>query len=116
MEIKRIGTTRRWSDLAVYNNTLYLVEVPSQTLAGNFVDQAKEVLNNIGALLLANGSGKDAIVMTTIYLADINNIDLFNQVWEEWLPVGSAPVRACVEARLANNQYQVELQIIAALK
>ena len=114
MEIKRIGTTKRWSDLTIHNNTLYLVEVPAKS--EGIIEQTKEVLNSIEQILAANGSGKDAILMTTIYLSDIANIDLFNQVWDDWLPEGSAPVRACVEVKLAKRQYLVELQVVAALK
>ena len=116
MDIKRIGTTKRWSDLTLHNNTLYLVEVPSKTLAGSFIEQTEEVLNSIEQILATNGSGKDSILMTTIYLSDITNIDLFNQVWDNWLPEGSEPVRACVEVKLAKSQYLVELQVVAALK
>ncbi|MGL5311508.1 MAG: RidA family protein, partial [Plesiomonas shigelloides] len=28
--IERIGTTARWSDIVIHNQTVYLVEVPSQ--------------------------------------------------------------------------------------
>ena len=115
MQIKRVGTTARWSDITIHNNTLYLVEVPSNTLNSDIVDQTREVLHSIENILLVHGSGKNALLMVTIYLAKISDIELFNQIWDVWLPAGTAPVRACVEAKLANSQYKVELQVIAAL-
>ena len=38
-----------------------------------------------------------------------------NSVWDEWLPQGHAPSRACVEsAKLAADYFNVEIGIIAA--
>jgi enamine deaminase RidA (YjgF/YER057c/UK114 family) len=39
-----------------------------------------------------------------------------NEVWDAWIPEGTAPVRACVEARLANPGYRVEMVVTAARK
>ena len=37
-----------------------------------------------------------------------------NAVWEAWVPAGQTPARATVEAKLANPDYKVEIQIVAA--
>lgn len=37
-------------------------------------------------------------------------------VWEAWVPAGQTPARAAVEAKLANPEYKVEIQIVAALQ
>jgi len=39
-----------------------------------------------------------------------------NEVWDEWMPAGNAPARACIEARLAFPDLLVEIGIIAAVK
>ena len=114
MGITRVGTTARWSDVVIFNNVLYTVEVPSVLDAG-LRDQTKEVLTNIAKVLIENGSDKKNILNVTIYLKDIAQIDEFNQIWDKWLPLGSAPVRACVEAKLANPGYLVEIQLSAAV-
>ena len=38
-----------------------------------------------------------------------------NAVWEAWVPSGQTPARATVEAKLANPDYRIEIQAIAAL-
>lgn len=114
MAITRIGTTARWSDVVIFNNVLYTVEVPSILEAG-LKDQTKEILANIAKVLSAHGSDKKNILNVTIYLKDIDQIDEFNQIWDKWLPLGSAPVRACVEAKLANPEYLLEIQLSAAI-
>lgn len=113
MTISRTGTTARWSDTVTHQNTIYLVEVP-QTLDADIETQSHELLTSVAEQLNKAGSSKAHLLMATIYLADIRHIDRFNTIWEAWLPAGSAPVRACVEAKLANPGYKVEIQLIAA--
>ena len=52
--------------------------------------------------------------MTTIYLRDMADYDAMNAVWDNWVPEGMAPVRACVQARLANPEMRIEVVVIAA--
>lgn len=114
MNIKRFGTTRRFSDAVVHNGTAYIVEVPSNLDAG-ITAQTENLLVSIERLLLEVGSDKARILQATIYLADMQDYDAMNLVWDAWLPEGSAPVRACVEAKLANPQYRVEIVLTAAV-
>lgn len=115
MPVTRIGTVKRWSDAVIFNGAVYLVEVPTK-LDANLHEQTVELLTTIEKSLVSYGSDKEHIVSVTIYLRDIAQIDVFNEVWDNWLPLGSAPVRACVEAKLANPDYKVEIQLVAALK
>ncbi|NOR24355.1 MAG: RidA family protein, partial [Desulforhopalus sp.] len=39
-----------------------------------------------------------------------------NTVWDNWIPEGHAPARACVEARMARPDLLVEISVIAAVK
>jgi enamine deaminase RidA (YjgF/YER057c/UK114 family) len=112
--IKRIGTTTRWSDIVVHAGTVYVVEVPA-SLGADVAVQAREVLSSLEASLEDAGSSKAHLLMATIYLDDIRDLDAFNTVWDAWVPAGSAPVRACVQARLGKPGYKVELQVIAAV-
>ena len=113
MSIRRIGTGTRWSDIVVHNGVLYVVEVP-ETLDGGITRQTEEVLASLEASLAAGGSSKDRLLLVTIYLADMADLEAFNAVWDQWVPPGTAPVRACVQARLGNPRYKVELQVTAA--
>lgn len=112
--ITRIGTTQRWSDVVIHNGTLYVVEVPA-TETADIQQQTREVLESLRRLLEANGSGVDKILMANIYLKDIGDIAAFNALWDQWIPAGTAPVRACVQARLAHEGYKVEIQLTAAV-
>ena len=112
--IKRYGTTVRWSDATVHQGTAYVVEVPATPEAdarGQFV----EVLAQLEATLLKVGTAKDQLLMCTIYLSDMNDRHTFNEVWDAWLVPGTAPVRACVQVGLADPDYRVEIQAVAAV-
>ena len=112
--ITRIGNTHILSDVVIHNGTLYVVEVPA-TETADIHQQAREVLESLQRLLEANGSGVDRILMANIYLKDIEDIAAFNAQWDAWIPAGTAPVRACVQARLAHEGYKVEVQLTAAV-
>jgi len=38
-----------------------------------------------------------------------------NAVWDAWVSPGNTPGRACVEARLAAQKFNVEIAVIAAV-
>ena len=113
MQIQRHGSTRRYSDSVVHNGTVYLVEVPSN-LDADITGQTKNLLASIERLLAQAGSDKSRLLMATIYLADMADYSAMNAVWDAWLPEGSAPARACVQARLANPEFRVEIVLTAA--
>lgn len=114
MNIQRYGTSTRYSDSVVHNGTVYLVEVPSN-LEADVAAQTTNLLASIETLLAQAGSDKSHLLMVTIYLAEMADYDAMNAVWDAWLPVGCAPARACVQSRLANPGYRVEMVVTAAL-
>lgn len=100
MSIERHGTTRRYSDVVAHGNIVYLVEVP-QSLDGDIAMQTGEVLASVEKLLAVAGSDKTRLLLVTIYLADMADYAGMNAVWDAWVPEGTAPARACIQARLA---------------
>ena len=113
MSIVRHGTTRRYSDIVVFNRTAYIVEVPVSVNADVTI-QTQEVLAGLDKLLLQAGSDKSRLLMATIYLRDMVDYEAMNAVWDAWLPEGTAPSRACVQAQLAQSGWRVEIALTAA--
>lgn len=115
MTIERHGTTARYSDIVVHNRIAYIVEVPS-TDDTDIAVQTGEVLASLEASLRRAGSGKDRLLMATIYLTDLGDYAAMNAVWDAWLPSGSAPSRACVKvAGLARPGWRIEIATTAAV-
>ena len=113
MNIERHGTTRRYSDVVTHGNTVYLVEV-AQSLDADITTQTREVLASIEALLLKAGSDKTRLLQVTLYLPDMADYAAMNEVWDDWVPEGTAPARACIQAGLAKPGYRIEAVVIAA--
>ena len=113
-DIKRYGVTRRWSDAVIHNRTAYFVEVaddPSEDVRG----QVTQILAQIATRLSLIGSDKMQLLQVTIFLADLGDAPTLNSIWDEWLPEGHAPARACVQCGLAPN-YLVEMVVTAAVR
>lgn len=114
MPIQRHGVTRRYADSVVHNGTVYLVEVPSN-LDADITAKTENLLASVERRLAEAGSDKSRLLMVTIYLADMADYAAINAVWDAWLPEGTAPARACVQAQLANPDYRVEMALTAAV-
>jgi enamine deaminase RidA (YjgF/YER057c/UK114 family) len=113
MNIERHGTTARYSDVVAHGQTVYLVEVP-QTAEADIETQTREVLSSIERLLLQAGSDKSRLLLVTLYLRDMADYSGMNAIWDAWVPAGTAPARACIQAGLANPDYRIEAVVIAA--
>lgn len=114
MDIQRINPSARWSDVTIFNETAYFVEVAANS-SGEIKDQVTQVLNQAEQTLLGIGSDKSRILSVTIYITDLNHLAVLNPIWESWLPSGCAPSRACVKAELVDPALLIEITFIAAL-
>ncbi|HBJ33271.1 MAG TPA: hypothetical protein DDZ51_00620 [Planctomycetaceae bacterium] len=113
-DIKRYGITRRWADVVVFGSVAYFVEVPDDPQL-SAEDQFHQVLAQVDSRLELVGSDRKRLLQVMIYLPDPSDLLLFNQIWDQWVPQGFPPSRACVHASLAAPGYRVELVITAAV-
>ncbi len=49
-------------------------------------EQAEQVMENIAAVLSAAGAGFDDVVKTTIFLVDMNDFAVVNEVYGRYFP------------------------------
>jgi enamine deaminase RidA (YjgF/YER057c/UK114 family) len=113
MNITRINPTQRWSDVTVYNGVAHFVEVPEDG-SGDMASQATQILAQAQATLALAGSDKSKLLAATIYITDFANLAVFNEIWDAWLPEGSAPSRACVKVELVDPAWLLEIAFVAA--
>ncbi len=115
-DLKRIGVAARYSDLVISGDTAYFSGyVPETTLGLAVGEQTRDILSQIDQSLAEIGSHKSRILHATIWLADISSYDAMNTVWDAWVVPGEAPARACVESKLADPDYALEIQVTVAL-
>ncbi len=115
MNITRSHTNSRMSQLVVHGDTIYLAGQVASDSSANITVQTRQVLDTIDELLAETGSDKSRILSAQIWLANIGHYAAMNEVWDEWMPEGDAPARACIEARLALPDLLVEIGIIAVV-
>ncbi|GGH37475.1 Enamine deaminase RidA, house cleaning of reactive enamine intermediates, YjgF/YER057c/UK114 family [Cribrihabitans marinus] len=110
--IERIETGTRMSKIVKHNGVAYLC---GQVGEGASVEaQTRDCLSRVDALLERAGSSRENILQAVIWLADMADFAEMNAVWDDWVPEGHAPARACGEARLARPDLKVEIIITAA--
>ena len=101
--------------LAVENgNTVYLAGIVPKNLNNDIKGQTAEVLAEIDRLLAKAGSSKKNLLAASIWVTDIRNRAAMNEVWTAWVDPKNLPVRACVEAKLADPACLVEIMVTAA--
>ena len=113
-DIKRFNSDKRLSRAVVHGNTVYLAGITADDRSKGMRAQTAEILAKIDALLKTAGTDKSKLVQTVIWLSDIRTVDEVNKVWDAWVVAGSAPARACVEARLQSPAKVIEIQATAA--
>lgn len=110
--IDRLDTNDRMSKIVKHNGVAYLC---GQVGNGPAVaEQTRDCLARIDALLEKAGSSREHMLQAVIWLADMSDFEEMNAVWDDWVPRGHAPARACGEAKLARAELKVEIIVTAA--
>jgi 2-iminobutanoate/2-iminopropanoate deaminase len=107
-----------FSDAVVVGNLLFLSGQvgnrpgTSELVAGGIIAEARQAMDNIGAVLKANASSFDKIIKCTIMLADIRDWPAFNEVYVSYFRPPYPARSAFAAAGLALDAH-VEIECIA---
>ena len=98
-------------------NTLYcagqLGLVPATgELAQGVEAQARQALDNLGAVLQAAGMDYADVVKTTVFLADISDFAAINAIYAEYFQ-SEPPARSCVQAGALPKGGLFEIEAVA---
>lgn len=116
MSITRIETKKRMSRIVIHNDTVYLCGQVAEDSSRNIQEQTRTMLAKVEELLERAGSDKEHMLSATIYIKSMALFDSMNEVWDNWVPEGHSPARACVEAAMAGDELLVEISVVAAVK
>ena len=83
----------------------------NEILNGNIKEKTGLVLNNINAILNEAGLKKENVAKVTIYLKDIKNFNVVNEVYEKFFN-GHKPARAVVEVSNLPKNVDIEIEAI----
>ena len=123
---KVINTTNAPAPIGPYSqavqtgNMLFVSgQIPIDPATGELISdsieaEAKQVMKNLEAVLTEAGATFGNIVMTTIFLSDMNDFAAVNAVYGTYF-TADFPARATVAVKTLPKSVNVEISVIAAL-
>ena len=84
-------------------------------IEGDVAAQTHRVFKNLAAILEAAGASLDHVVRATVYLADMNDFAVVNEVYGSYFSA-PAPARATVQAARLPKDARVEIDVIASIE
>jgi 2-iminobutanoate/2-iminopropanoate deaminase len=83
-----------------------------QIVAGGIDVQTRRVLDNIGAILRAEGLSFDNVAKTTIFLIDLADFQTVNEIYASYFKQ-TPPARSTVQVSALPKGARVEIEVIA---
>jgi len=84
-----------------------------QMVSGGIEQQTDQVLRNLAATLLGAGSSPEKIVMTTIFLTEMDHGKVVNEKYKDFVSKQSPPARQTVAVKALPAGAIVEISVIA---
>ncbi len=109
-----------YSQAVQAGNTVYVsgqIALDAQTgqLVGNgdVVEETHQVMRNLQAVLEAAGLTLQDVVKCSIFVKDLGNFNLINEIYGSYFTTDYAPARETVEVSRLPKDVQVEISCIA---
>ncbi|MBF4493130.1 RidA family protein [Flavobacterium sp. MR2016-29] len=122
---KIIFTEKAPAPIGPYNqavlsgNTIYasgqiaINPASGELVTENILDETKQVMENIAAILEAANMTFENVVKATIFIMDMNNFAAINTVYGSYFNEKTAPARETVQVACLPKNVNVEISIIA---
>ena len=78
---------------------------------GGIVEQTRQMMSNIRAVLEAAGLGFENVVKTTVFMTDLQDFGTFNEIYAEYFP-SDPPARSCVQVAALPKGALVECECV----
>ena len=123
MSIKSISTEKAPAAIGPYSQGVRIgnlvftsgqipVNPATGQMAETIEEQTKQSLENVKAILEAEGLSMDKVVKTTVFLSDMNNFAKMNEVYKTYFTI-NLPARSAVQAARLPKDALVEIEAIA---
>ena len=99
-------------DLVFTSGQIPLDPATQQMVAGDIKAQTERVMENLAAVLQAAGVSFDHVVKTTIFLADLNDFAVVNEIYGKRF-TKTPPARSTVQVAALPKGARVEIETIA---
>jgi len=108
-----------YSQAVLSGNTLYTsgqIAFNPETMAlvlDDIKTEAKQVMENMKAVLTEAGMTFENVVKTSIFISDMNNFSQINEVYGSYFNEATAPARETVQVARLPKDVNVEISMIA---
>jgi 2-iminobutanoate/2-iminopropanoate deaminase len=102
-------------DFVFTSGTLGIDPKTGQMAGPGFEEQAEQVLLNLTALLEAAGSNMSQVVKATVFLADMNDYAVMNEVYRRHFKQDQ-PARSAIQVAKLPANARIEIEVVAVLK
>lgn len=86
----------------------------NKLISGDIVQQTKQALENLKAIIQDAGGRLENVVKTTVYLKDMNEFPAMNEVYAQYFPK-DPPARVTVEVSRLPKDVKIEIDAIAII-
>lgn len=105
-----------YSQAIISNNLVYTsgqlgINPLTNTLEEGIELQANQAFKNISEILKVAGSSLDKVIKTTLFLSDLANFSIVNEIYAKYFT--SNPARSCVEVKKLPKDALLEIEVIA---
>ncbi|MCD6276745.1 RidA family protein [candidate division WOR-3 bacterium] len=101
-----------YNDLIFVSGQIPIVPETGEVIKGDVKRATEQVLMNIKNILESAGSGMDKVLMATIYLVDMDDFPIVNEVYSGFF-AEPYPARATVGVNKLPKDVDIEISVIA---
>ena len=101
----------KYNGLVYLSGQLGILPEVGNIVASNIKDEATQVFENLKNILKASNSSLDNSLKVTVYLKDINDFNIVNEVYAKYFK--NKPARSLVEVSRLPKNANIEVDLIA---
>ncbi len=100
----------------IFTSGMIPIDPATNTLVeGDIKVQAQQAIGNLIALLKECGSDADSVVKTMVFIKDMNDFGVVNEVYSSFFK-NDCPARSCVEVARLPKDVLIEIEAVAVKK
>jgi len=105
----------QWGDLLFTSGQIPLT-AEGELVSGGIEDQTHQVFRNLSAILQEAGASFDDVIKTTVFIKDMSQFGIVNEIYASYFSGDHKPARATVEVSRLPKDVLIEIELVAATK
>ena len=81
-------------------------------ISGGIVQETRQVIENIKAILQAAGSGLDKVLKTTVFMHSMDDFGVMNEIYNQYFTT-DPPARSTIEISRLPKGMKIEIEAVA---